>query len=121
MADMRLFHHFIVTAYPHLPVESDNIWIIVIQSFAHNVCILTRSRLWTSLLVILVGHRDRNRTLNVRLINTVRVPHTFDTRIVCFASGSRIELTYPRAGNPASQSSCGITQRSLVCTTKVKK
>ncbi len=37
MADMRLFHHFLITAYPHLPVGADKIWITVIPSFAHNV------------------------------------------------------------------------------------
>ncbi|KAJ4357987.1 uncharacterized protein N0V89_002564 [Didymosphaeria variabile] len=36
MADMRLFHHFLITAYPHLPVGADKIWITVIPSFAHN-------------------------------------------------------------------------------------
>lgn len=37
MADMRLFHHFLITAYPHLPVGADKVWITVIPSFAHNV------------------------------------------------------------------------------------
>jgi hypothetical protein len=37
MADMRLFHHFLVTAYPHLPVGADKIWITTIPGFAHNV------------------------------------------------------------------------------------
>lgn len=37
MADMRLFHHFLITAYPHLPVGADRIWVTVIPSFAHNV------------------------------------------------------------------------------------
>lgn len=36
MSDMRLFHHFLITAYPHLPVGADKIWITVIPSFAHN-------------------------------------------------------------------------------------
>lgn len=42
MADLRLFHHFLITAYPHLPVNADKIWITVIPSFAHNVgpCLL---------------------------------------------------------------------------------
>jgi hypothetical protein len=40
MADMRLFHHFLITAYPHLPVGADKIWVTVIPSFAHNVSIL---------------------------------------------------------------------------------
>lgn len=31
------FHHFLVTAYPHLPVGADKLWINVIPSFAHNV------------------------------------------------------------------------------------
>ena len=37
MADMRLFHHFLITAYPHLPAGGDKIWVTVIPSFAHNV------------------------------------------------------------------------------------
>jgi hypothetical protein len=43
MADMRLFHHFLITAYPHLPVGADKIWITVIPSFAHNVSLPHRS------------------------------------------------------------------------------
>lgn len=43
MADLRLFHHFLITAYPHLPVGADKIWITVIPSFAHNVsCALNK-------------------------------------------------------------------------------
>lgn len=37
LEDMRLFHHFLITAYPHLPVGADKIWITIIPSFAHNV------------------------------------------------------------------------------------
>jgi hypothetical protein len=44
MADMRLFHHFLITAYPHLPVGADKIWITSIPGFAHNVCISIRAR-----------------------------------------------------------------------------
>ena len=42
MADMRLFHHFLITAYPHLPVGADKIWITAIPGFAHNVCVFIR-------------------------------------------------------------------------------
>jgi hypothetical protein len=37
MADMRLFHHFMVRAYPHLPVGADEIWKLKIPAFAHEV------------------------------------------------------------------------------------
>jgi len=43
MADMRLFHHFLITAYPHLPVGADKIWITAIPGFAHNVCVFHQS------------------------------------------------------------------------------
>ncbi|KAL1797495.1 hypothetical protein ACET3X_004101 [Alternaria dauci] len=36
MADMRLFHHFLITAYPHLPVGADKIWTTTIPGFAHR-------------------------------------------------------------------------------------
>ncbi|KAF2127275.1 hypothetical protein P153DRAFT_358884 [Dothidotthia symphoricarpi CBS 119687] len=36
MSDMRLFHHFLITAYPHLPVGGDRIWVDLIPTFAHN-------------------------------------------------------------------------------------
>jgi hypothetical protein len=36
-SDMRLFHHFIVTAYPHLPFGNDNVWVREIASFSHSV------------------------------------------------------------------------------------
>ena len=37
MTDMRLFHHFIVRAYPHLPVGADAVWTLEIPAFAHEV------------------------------------------------------------------------------------
>lgn len=42
MTDMRLFHHFIVRAYPHLPVGADAVWTLEVPAFAHEVCLLTR-------------------------------------------------------------------------------
>ncbi|XPT00576.1 hypothetical protein M3J09_009727 [Ascochyta lentis] len=53
MADMRLFHHFLVTAYPHLPVGADKIWITVIPSFAHNYEYLIHS-----ILALAASHLD---------------------------------------------------------------
>lgn len=37
MADMRFFHHFIVRAYPHLPVGADAVWTLEIPAFAQEV------------------------------------------------------------------------------------
>jgi hypothetical protein len=42
MADMRLFHHFMVRAYPHLPVGADEIWKLKIPAFAHEVSLRKR-------------------------------------------------------------------------------
>ena len=36
-SDMRLFHHFIMNAYPHLPLGNDGVWIREIPAFAHSV------------------------------------------------------------------------------------
>ncbi|KAF1834987.1 hypothetical protein BDW02DRAFT_497013 [Decorospora gaudefroyi] len=53
MADMRLFHHFLITAYPHLPVGADKIWVTVIPSFAHNYEYLIHS-----ILALAASHLD---------------------------------------------------------------
>jgi hypothetical protein len=37
MTDMRLFHHFLVRAYPHLPVGADAVWTLEVPAFAHEV------------------------------------------------------------------------------------
>lgn len=37
MEDMKLFHHFIIRAYPHLPVGADSLWRTEIPAFAHQV------------------------------------------------------------------------------------
>ncbi|KAL5472688.1 hypothetical protein PMIN07_000526 [Paraphaeosphaeria minitans] len=60
MADMRLFHHFLITAYPHLPVGADNIWITVIPSFAHNYEYLIHS-----ILALAASHLDAVSSANV--------------------------------------------------------
>jgi hypothetical protein len=36
--DMQFFHHFLIKAYPHLPVGADQLWTIDVPSFAHKVC-----------------------------------------------------------------------------------
>ncbi|KAF3052499.1 hypothetical protein E8E11_011218 [Didymella keratinophila] len=76
MADMRLFHHFLITAYPHLPVGADKIWITVIPSFAHNYEYLIHS-----ILALSASHLDavsntgaaeqaiRHRILAVKSLN----------------------------------------------------
>ncbi|OCK85355.1 hypothetical protein K432DRAFT_413347 [Lepidopterella palustris CBS 459.81] len=60
MSDMRLFHHFLITAYPHLPVGSDKIWVTVIPSFAHNYEYLIHS-----LLALSASHLDAVSNANV--------------------------------------------------------
>ncbi|KAL5382261.1 hypothetical protein DPSP01_006656 [Paraphaeosphaeria sporulosa] len=60
MADMRLFHHFLITAYPHLPVGADKIWITVIPSFAHNYEYLIHS-----ILALAASHLDAVSSANV--------------------------------------------------------
>ncbi|KAL6707216.1 hypothetical protein ACN47E_004763 [Coniothyrium glycines] len=60
MADMRLFHHFLITAYPHLPVGADKIWITVIPSFAHNYEYLIHS-----ILALAASHLDAVSTSSV--------------------------------------------------------
>lgn len=37
--DMRLFHHYIVAAYPSIPLEYENIWTRDIPSVSHHVSI----------------------------------------------------------------------------------
>lgn len=34
MLDMRFFHHFLTTAYPHLPLGNDHVWVNEIPQFA---------------------------------------------------------------------------------------
>ncbi|OAK95765.1 hypothetical protein IQ06DRAFT_297323, partial [Phaeosphaeriaceae sp. SRC1lsM3a] len=58
--DMRLFHHFLITAYPHLPVGADKIWVTVIPSFAHNYEYLIHS-----ILALAASHLDVVSNANV--------------------------------------------------------
>jgi hypothetical protein len=37
MADMRLFHHFLFNATPHLPLANEKIWQTDVASYAHHV------------------------------------------------------------------------------------
>jgi hypothetical protein len=37
LTDLRLFHHFLMTAYPHLPVGNDNVWLCQVPLLAHHV------------------------------------------------------------------------------------
>src|SRR5436190_12685228 len=37
LIDMRLFHHFIFHAYPHLPVGNDAVWVGRIPAVAYQV------------------------------------------------------------------------------------
>lgn len=43
LTDMRLFHHFIVAAWPHLPVRGDNVWLEYVVPIGHQVSPLTPS------------------------------------------------------------------------------
>jgi hypothetical protein len=36
--DMQFFHHFLVRAYPHLPVGADKTWTMQVPAFAQEVC-----------------------------------------------------------------------------------
>lgn len=40
--DMRYFHHFLITAYPALPILADDVWRGV-ACLSHNVCVLSHS------------------------------------------------------------------------------
>lgn len=37
LTDMRLFHHYLTTAYPHFPVGSESIWLNYITPIGHQV------------------------------------------------------------------------------------
>ncbi len=37
LADLRLFHHFLTDAYPHLPVGNDSVWLSQVPLIAHHV------------------------------------------------------------------------------------
>jgi hypothetical protein len=39
-SDMRLFHHFIIYAYPHLPLGNESVWPRDIASFSHSVSLI---------------------------------------------------------------------------------
>ncbi|PMD12236.1 hypothetical protein NA56DRAFT_652656 [Hyaloscypha hepaticicola] len=36
LMDMRLFHHFLMDAYPHLPVGNDSVWLCQVPLIAHH-------------------------------------------------------------------------------------
>lgn len=37
LTDFRLFHHYLVAAYPHFPVSSEDIWLNYITPISHQV------------------------------------------------------------------------------------
>lgn len=37
LIEMRLFHHFLAHAYPHLPVGYDSAWVLQVPLIAHHV------------------------------------------------------------------------------------
>ncbi|KAE9363276.1 hypothetical protein N431DRAFT_550919 [Stipitochalara longipes BDJ] len=44
-SDMRLFYHFIINAYPHLPLGNENVWVREIASFSHSYDFLLQAML----------------------------------------------------------------------------
>ncbi|KAH8590977.1 hypothetical protein B0O99DRAFT_280640 [Bisporella sp. PMI_857] len=54
LTDMRLFHHYLVAAYPHIPVRNDNIWIVYITPIAHQ-----RNFLMHALLSLAASHLNK--------------------------------------------------------------
>lgn len=37
MTDMRLFHNFMVSAHPHIPLGNEGVWVNDIASYSHAV------------------------------------------------------------------------------------
>ena len=37
LIDMRLFHHFLLNAYPHLPIGNDQVWVTELAALSHSV------------------------------------------------------------------------------------
>jgi hypothetical protein len=37
LMDFQLFHHYLVAAYPHFPVASEDIWLNYITPISHQV------------------------------------------------------------------------------------
>ena len=35
--DLRFLHHFLITAYPHLPFGSEDVWQTSLPAYAHEV------------------------------------------------------------------------------------
>lgn len=42
-SDMQLFHHFLMYAYPHLPMGNESVWVRDIAAIAHSVSPLSQS------------------------------------------------------------------------------
>jgi hypothetical protein len=38
---MRLFHHFLINAYPHLPLGCEGVWVRDVPGFAHSVSFIS--------------------------------------------------------------------------------
>ena len=36
LSDMRLFHHFLMRGYPHLPIGADGVWTLQVPAIAHG-------------------------------------------------------------------------------------
>ncbi|KAH6721468.1 hypothetical protein BKA61DRAFT_590793 [Leptodontidium sp. MPI-SDFR-AT-0119] len=45
LTDLRLFHHFIITCFPHLPLGNSKVWVTSIASFSHSYDFLVHSLL----------------------------------------------------------------------------
>lgn len=68
MLDMRFFHHFLTTAYPHLPLGNDHVWVNEIPQFAESHAYLMHAllSLGASHLARLTGSDYRKESLTHR-------------------------------------------------------
>lgn len=87
LTDMRLFHHFLMFSYPHLPVGNDAAWVNQVPLIAHHVN------------VTIFHHR-------MILISCLeRISHARNFGNGCFSSGGQYWAGPPRDGN-TTQGSC---------------
>lgn len=120
MADMRLFHHFLITAYPHLPVGADRIWVTVIPSFAHNVCPFqfgskrNFDQHHSTSFILSTCRKD------IKLIVVVRISHPLHTRTSCITSRRRVNIQCRRTSDSAPHPCRQVPQQGAFRPTKDK-
>ncbi|KAH8819844.1 hypothetical protein F5884DRAFT_27726 [Xylogone sp. PMI_703] len=81
--DMRLFHHFLLEAYPHLPVGNDSAWLTEIPMIAHHYDYLMHA-----ILAMAASHLELCTGVDLR---SVAIHH----RILAI-KGSNAALSQPR-------------------------